>query len=161
MRRPAATSSTAVYPATVRPGCTGYLPSSKGAVMKHERVVTSISWIPSEAIKGALKVPFEVGMAHYDDPLPDVVRDLEPLRAEDRFRFANELRAWIDVEDASEGWGGRSLPARGDSRITGFGYSGGGQIGATTLRLGSKEMAFAAAAYPTLHGDPQVGTNYV
>jgi hypothetical protein len=106
-------------------------------------------------------VPFEVGMAHYDDPLPDVIHDLQKLQEEDRFRFANELRAWIDVEDASEGWGGRSLPARGDSRITGFGYSGGGHIGATTLRLGSKEMTFAAAAYPTLQREPEVGPNFV
>ena len=129
--------------------------------MKIERVVTSISWIPSEAIKGALKVPFEVGMAHYDDPLPDVIHDLESLRAADKFRFANELRAWIEIEDSSEGWGGRSLPSRGDSRITGFGYSGGAQIGSTTLRLGSKEMTFAAAAYPTIQRDPEVGPNYV
>src|SRR2546428_10699798 len=117
--------------------------------MKYERVVTSISWIPSEAIKGALKVPFEVGMAHYDDPLPDVIHDLAKLREEDRFRFANELRAWIDVEDASEGWGGRFLPARGDSRITGFGFSGGGHIWATTLPLGSAGMTVGAAAVPT------------
>src|SRR5438132_13586435 len=81
--------------------------------MKIERVVTSISWIPSEAIKGALKVPFEVGMAHYDDPLPDVIHDLESLRAADKFRFANELRAWIEVEDSSEGWGGFALPLLG------------------------------------------------
>src|SRR5438270_6583031 len=84
--------------------------------MKIERVVTSISWIPSEAIKGALKVPFEVGMAHYDDPLPDVIHDLESLRAADKFRFANELRAWIEIEDSSEGWGGPAAsPLRGRS----------------------------------------------
>jgi hypothetical protein len=129
--------------------------------MKYERVVTSISWIPSEAITGALKVPFEVGVAHYDDPLPDVIHDLESLRAADRFRFANEMRAWIEVEDSSEGWGGRTLPARGTSRITGFGYSGGGHIGSTTLRLGSREMTFAAAAYPTIQREPEVGPDYV
>src|SRR5258708_13086066 len=100
-------------------------------------------------------------MAHYDDPLPDVIHDLEKLREEDRFRFANELRAWVDVEDASEGWGGRSLPARGDSRITAFGYTGGGHIGATPLRLGSKQMTFAPAAYPTLHPAPPPGPPFL
>src|SRR5438105_15779796 len=94
--------------------------------MKIERVVTSISWIPSEAIKGALKVPFEVGMAHYDDPLPDVIHDLESLRAADKFRFANELRAWIEIEDSSEGWGGRPPPPPGGPRAPRLAYSGGG-----------------------------------
>src|SRR5947208_11912991 len=111
--------------------------------MRFERVVTSVSWIPSEAITGSMKVPFQVGLAHYDDPLPDHIEDLEALRLADRFRFANELRAWIEVEDAPEGWGGRTLPARGTgARNTKFGYSGGGHIGSTTLRLGAKEMTF-------------------
>jgi cyclic nucleotide-binding protein len=124
--------------------------------MRIERVVTSISWIPSEAITGSMKVPFQVGMAHYDAPLPDVIEDLEALRMADRFRFANELRAWIEVEDSPEGWGGRTLPARGTgARITKFGYSGGGHIGSTTLRLGAKEMTFAAVAYPTLQKEPE------
>src|SRR5438270_7963515 len=96
--------------------------------MKIERVVTSISWIPSEAIKGALKVPFEVGMAHYDDPLPDVIHDLESLRAADKFRFANELRAWIEIEDSSEGWGGRAPPSLGGSPSTRVGELGGGPV---------------------------------
>src|SRR5436853_6924966 len=112
--------------------------------MKIERVVTSISWIPSEAIKGALKVPFEVGMAHYDDPLPDVIHDLESLRAADKFRFANELRAWIEIEDSSEGWGGRSLPSRGDSPITGFGTHASGQTGSDAMRIGRTGTRFCA-----------------
>ena len=89
-----------------------------------EAGVTSISWIPSEAISGlSAKLPFEMGIAHYDQPPPDVVEDLEALRAADRFRFANQLRAWVEVEDG---------------RIVGHGQSGGGMIGATTLRIGSK-----------------------
>jgi len=39
--------------------------------------VTSISWIPSEAVGGATKLPFERGIAHYDQPPPDVLDDLE------------------------------------------------------------------------------------
>jgi hypothetical protein len=70
-----------------------------GSIMRIESSVTSVSWIPSEAITGLAKRPFEAGITHYDDPPPDVVDDLEALRVADRFRFANELRAWIDVED--------------------------------------------------------------
>ena len=41
--------------------------------MRVESSVTSISWIPSEAITGMTKMPFEMGMAHYDPPPPDVI----------------------------------------------------------------------------------------
>src|ERR1041384_8778467 len=116
--------------------------------MRVSSSVTSISWIPSEAIKGAMKVPFQVGVAHYDDAPPEVIDNLEALRDADKFRFANVLSAWIEVEQNAEGWGGRSLPARaGGAKIAAYGYSGSGMIGSTTLRLGSKEMTFAAVAY--------------
>src|SRR5438477_236409 len=36
--------------------------------MRVEKSVTSITWIPSEAIAGMPKVPFETGVAHYDEP---------------------------------------------------------------------------------------------
>jgi len=65
--------------------------------MRVESSVTSISWIPSEAIAGMTKMPFEIGMAHYDPPPPDVIEDLEALRLADRFRFANRLSAWIEA----------------------------------------------------------------
>jgi hypothetical protein len=67
--------------------------------MRIESAVTSVSWIPSEAVTGMTKAPFELGVAHYDDPPPDVIHDLGALQSADRFRFANELRAWIDVVD--------------------------------------------------------------
>ena len=60
--------------------------------------VTSLSWIPSEAVTGVNKVVFGTGLTHYDDPPPDVIGDdLEAMRDADRFRFANRLSAWIDV----------------------------------------------------------------
>ncbi len=59
--------------------------------MRIHSSVTSISWIPSEAIQGVTKVPFEMGVAHYDDPPPDHIDSLDALRDADRFRFANEL----------------------------------------------------------------------
>jgi hypothetical protein len=107
--------------------------------MRIESSVTSISWIPSEAIAGMTKLPFSMGVAHYDDPPPDVVDDLAVLQAADRFRFANELRAWIDVVDG---------------RVVDFGHAGGGRIGATTLKVGGKRMTLAASPFADLRPDP-------
>ena len=110
--------------------------------MRIESAVTSISWIPSEAIDGlTAKLPFELGVAHYDQPPPDVLTDLDELRQADRFRFANQLRAWIEVEDG---------------RVTRWGQSGGGMIGSTTLRLGRRQAVFQATALPDLRPDPKV-----
>jgi hypothetical protein len=114
--------------------------------MRIESSVTSISWIPSQAVQGSMKLPFEVGLAHYDDPPPDVIEDLGALQASDRFRFANELRAWVDVEDG---------------RIVASGYSGGGRIGSTTIRLASKEVTLEASPFPDLQVDPELGDGWV
>lgn len=115
--------------------------------MRHEATVTAISWIPSEAISGlGTKLPFEMGIAHYDAPPPDVIEDLQALRDADRFRFANELRAYVETEDG---------------RITGYGYLGGGMIGATTMTLGSKKTTFQAVPYPDIQRDPEVGDTSV
>ena len=115
--------------------------------MRIEKSVTSITWIPSEAISGMPKLPFEMGMAHYDDPPPDKVEDLDTLRESDAFREANELRAWAEFDD-----GGRP---------TGHGYSGGGHIGVTRIKLGRRELTFPAVQYPLLQADPEVGDGWV
>ena len=47
--------------------------------MRVESSVTSITWIPSEAVAGMPKMPFEMGIAHYDEPPPE--RDRRPERA--------------------------------------------------------------------------------
>ena len=114
--------------------------------MRIQSEVTAITWIPSEAIKGMTKMPFSVGVAHYDDPPPDVIDDLEALRAADRFRFANRLSAWIEVEDG---------------RITGYGQEEGGAIGSTTLRLAGREATFAGVSYPTITKEPEVTASSV
>ncbi len=114
--------------------------------MRIQSSMTSISWIPSEAVAGVTKVPFEMGVAHYDDPPPDHIDSLDELRDADRFRFANQLTAWIDVEDG---------------RITAHGQSGGGHIGSTTLRIGSRGMTFAAVPFPDRRQAPTVGDGWV
>jgi hypothetical protein len=114
--------------------------------MRIESSVTSISWIPSEAVSGMTKMPFEMGMAHYDQAPPDVIDDLEALREADRFRFANELRGWIEVEDG---------------RIVGQGYSGKGHIGSTTIGFGPGKMTVAAVSLPDRQQEPEVNGDAV
>jgi hypothetical protein len=113
---------------------------------RHESAVTAISWIPSEAIEGPSKVPFELGITHYDDPPPDRIEDLEDLRRTDRFREANELRAFIEVDDG---------------RIVGHGHLGQGHIGATTVRVGPAAIRFPAVQLPDIRPDPEVGPSSV
>jgi len=115
--------------------------------MRYEGSVTSLSWIPSEAITGVMRVPIDAGVGHYDDPPPDVISDLEGLRAADRFRFANALRAWVDVGD--------------DGQITDAGYAGGGLIGATTLKLGALTYTFQAVKLTDLQRPPERGDGWV
>lgn len=107
--------------------------------MRIESSVTSISWIPSEAVVGLTKLPFGAGVVHYDEPPPDRIDDLETLRRGDRFRFANELRGWIEVDDG---------------RVVDHGYAGGGRIGSTTLRLGLRDLTVAAVALPDRRQEP-------
>jgi hypothetical protein len=110
--------------------------------MRVESSVTSVSWIPSEAVTGpVLKGTFESGFTHYDDPPPDELDDLEELRDAGRFRFANHLAAWIDVE------GGRIVDA---------GYSGGGLMGATTVRLAKLRTTFEPVPLPDIRHEPEV-----
>jgi Cyclic nucleotide-binding domain len=119
--------------------------------MRIESSVTSVSWIPSEAIAGLAKMPFEAGILHYDEPPPDVINDLKALREADRFRFANELRAYIDVEEDGDG----------RRRIVAFGQAGGGHIGVTRVRVARREVTFAAFRLPDIRPDPEVGPGWV
>ena len=113
--------------------------------MRIEASVTSISWIPSEAVEGLPRLPFTFGVAHYDDPPPDRVDHLETMHRADLFREANELRGWIEVDDG---------------KIVDYGHAGRGRIGLTRLRLGPKELAVPAVAMPTLQ-DTEVGDGWV
>src|SRR5215210_3788370 len=115
--------------------------------MRIESSVSSITWIPSEAIKGMPKLPFEMGIAHYDEPPHDRLLDLDAMHENDLFREANELKAWIEVED--------------DGEITGHGYDGRGLIGVTRLKLGRREVGFAAVQYPLIQVDPEVNDGSV
>jgi hypothetical protein len=115
--------------------------------MRLQSCVTSLSWIPSEAVQGGTRLAFDAGFAHYDDPPPGELGDIEELRVADRFRFANVLRAWIEVDD------------RGS--VTGCGYGGGGLMGATTVRVGGVQRTFRAVQLPELQREPERGEGWV
>ena len=114
--------------------------------MRIEGSVTAISWIPSEAIEGLPKLPFELGVGHYDEPPPDQLGpgDLGRLRDADRFREANELNAWIEVEDGA---------------VVGAGYSGGGLVGSTMFRLGPKAIVVPGVPFEVLRPEPEISSD--
>lgn len=107
--------------------------------MRIEHSITTISWIPSDMLEGMGRLATRLKLAHHDLPPPDalgadVPAALETLRVADGFRFANHLRAFIEV--ATEG------PDAG--RVTASGYIGGGQIGATTVGHGAASISIPA-----------------
>jgi hypothetical protein len=116
------------------------------AATRFESSVTAITWIPSEAIEGFSKIPFELGVTHYDQPPPDEIDDLEELRRTDRFREANELRAFVDVDAG---------------RIVDYGYLGKGHIGATTVRIGPAAIRFPGVHLPDVQHEPEVSETSV
>jgi hypothetical protein len=123
--------------------------------MRYESTVTSLSWIPSEAVTGGTKAAFEGGFTHYDQPPPGEIGpggpdgDIIALRDADRFRFANVLSAWIETG--------------GDGRITAAGYAdaSGGLMGSTTVHVGVARRTFQAVALPDVRREPEHGDGWV
>ena len=109
--------------------------------MQIERSATSISWIPSQSLPAPLKIPWEQGVMHYDPPPPLIITDLEGMRRRGEFRFANLLRAWIDVEDGT---------------IRDCGYAGGLIMGLTPITVGSLRVLLPTKANPELRREPEV-----
>jgi len=114
--------------------------------MRVESSVTSLSWIPSEAVEGVMKATFATGLSHYDAPPPAHIDELAALRDADGFRFANELHAWAEFD--------------GDEVVE-FGQEGGVVMGATTVRVGPLDATFAAVRMPDLNPEPQVSAGSV
>ena len=98
-------------------------------------------------MKEAPRVAFDKGLAHYDPPPPAKLRDIEALCAADRFRFANLLNAWIDVDRSG--------------KITGCGYVGGGMMGSTTVKVGPLARTFEAVGLPDIQRAPERGSDFV
>ena len=105
---------------------------------RFEGSVTAISWIPSEAIRGTTRLPFDLHIGRYDDPPPDDIGSidaLEALASQGRFRFANHLRAWVDVDEG---------------RVVANGHAGGSYISPTLMRVGPLHVAFQPTPFPDL-----------
>jgi hypothetical protein len=120
--------------------------------MRIERSVTTVSWIPSDLLEGMGKMATRMKLAHHDPPPPDSLGSntrgaIEELRDADRFRFANELRAFIEVDDAGN--------------ITDCGYCGGGMIGGTTIGFGVGSITIPAVKLSDRCDDPVVETSSV
>ena len=107
--------------------------------MRIESSVTSVSWIPSEAIGGFKRAPFDLGPMHYDDPPADQIDDLQALTRSGAVRFINQQRAWLEVDNGS---------------IVGHGQSGRGWMGRTKLGFGSRMILYPTIAMPDLRPEP-------
>jgi hypothetical protein len=111
-----------------------------------ESSVTAVSWVPLDCVEGGQRLAFHVGAAQYDDPPPDHLEDLASLLASGRVRLANELRAWIEVDDG---------------RIVASGQSGQGHVGASREAADAAQVGFAAVPLPDLRPDPEAGEGWV
>src|SRR5690348_8697825 len=110
--------------------------------MRIEAAVTSISWIPSEAVTGMTKAGFTSGVMHYDDPPPDYLENLTALHKAERFRFANQLAAWAEVQDG---------------QVVDAGYAGHGYISSTRVSFGARGgVTFQPTEFPELRTEPEL-----
>jgi Cyclic nucleotide-binding domain len=110
-------------------------------VMRFESSITSVSWIPSEAIEGLTRTPFDLGVGHYDNPPPEALRSLDELHAAGAFRFANRLTASVDVVDGA---------------IVAHDQEGRSYLSRTLMGLGRAQIAFQPVAFPDLEPEPEV-----
>jgi Cyclic nucleotide-binding domain len=123
--------------------------------MRYESTVTSLSWIPSEAVTGSSKAAFEGGVAHYDQPPPGEIGppgapgSVTELQQADRFRFANVLSAWVETDD------------HGVIIGAGYGDDSRGLMGSTTVKVGAARRTFQAGHLPDLRRAPEHGDGWV
>jgi hypothetical protein len=110
--------------------------------VRYDSAITSVSWIPSEAMTGPMRLPMDLGMGHYDEPPPDRIDDFAAYLETDQCRFINNLSAWVEVEDG---------------RIVDHGYAGTGYVGVTTIKLGVGALTVPGMGYPVLQTAPELG----
>src|SRR3989454_8871225 len=114
--------------------------------MRIESSVTSVSWIPSEAIGGIKRAPFDLGPMHYDDPPADQIDNVQALARSGAVRFINQQRSWVEVENGS---------------IIRHGQSGRGWMGRTKLGFGSRMILYPTIAMPDLRSEPESNSESV
>lgn len=115
--------------------------------MRVTATTTTLSWIPSDSVWGPLKLGFDLGLSHWDQPMPERltdVSDVDALHDAGRFRFANVLQGWVDLDEG---------------RIVGhgFGERSGLVMGDTTVRLARGGVTFAAVGLPVIRSAEVAG----
>ena len=107
--------------------------------------VLAVTWIPREAVEGPARLPFRLGLAHFDEPPPERIEDKASFLEQGAFTFANDVRAWIDVQDGA---------------IVDHG-AGGGVVLGSRVRAETEGVMFARQTFPVLRPDPQVQADRV
>jgi hypothetical protein len=108
--------------------------------------VTAITWLPFAALDALPELPVGIAVAHYDEPPPVVLGDLDELRDADRFREANQLEGWIDVENGE---------------IVDYGRDGRSVVTGAGLDLEASQIVFPAIAFPVIRPEPEIGDGFV
>ena len=109
--------------------------------MRIERSATSVSWIPSNSLAGLIRLPFAARVMHYDPPPPMELSDLEGMQKRGEFRFANQLSAYIEVEDG---------------KVTGADYSGGLLMGRTPISAGPVRVLLPTKGHREIRSEPSL-----
>ncbi len=99
-----------------------------------------MSWLPSEALQGVMRLPMDVGLGSYDDPPPEQIEDVEDFVAQGLCRFANQLSAWAEVEDG---------------QVVASGSSGSGFVAGTRLGVGALSVTVPGVPFPELRTKEQ------
>jgi Cyclic nucleotide-binding domain len=120
--------------------------------MRIEHSVATVSWIPSDMLAGMGRLGTALHVAHNDPPPPDTLGPdvdaaLDRLRTEDRLRFANHLRVFVEVDD--------------EGVITEYGHLGAGVIGSTRVAFGVGSVTVPAVLLPDRRPEPVVGDGWV
>lgn len=117
--------------------------------MRVEGSVTTISWVPADAVGGDARVGFRLGTSRADDEPPavlgaDVDAALDALGG--RYRFANHLRAFAEFDDDGDVWR--------------YGEQGSGRLGYPGPQDGG-EAEVRTIAMPERRDEPVVGPGWV
>jgi len=114
-----------------------------------EGSVTTISWVPEEAVERDARSGFQLGKSRADpappdDLGPDIDATLDALV--DRYRFANYLWGFAEFDD--------------DGEVRRYGEQGSGRLGHRTVREGV-DLAIGTIPMPARRGEPVVGPGWV
>jgi hypothetical protein len=112
--------------------------------MRIESSITSVSWIPQGSVTGMAKLPFSLGLTHYDERPAPTLPPADQLRSDRNVRELNHLEAWIEVEDG---------------RIVNAGYGDhAGFVGSTALDLGFSIVTVPGVSRPVLRRRPFISS---